>query len=302
METKDPKVARDEFAEAFWAQVSKLKEERRMSLSVLADLSGLSRSSLNYALWDKGRTYPTVKSLLGLSIAFQLPPIALIPRFDYDGPLLSFREAAMPDSRYEAHDTRKRFMTVVQRAQGKLSDVQLRSVFSHALSYFDISEEKLLEIEENSGSDTSGVKLSPADETNTIVEEITTFMMDELLKFMKENKLTKKAACKSAGISIAFFSSIASGRAPDLFHLLCVMKVIGLPLERLFAEPIPIDYNPHVIQRLIAGDLDAEKDDYISRIQNVMRFLSNDKRACIQQHIEGLTRPYRRPQKSHETY
>lgn len=54
-----------------------------------------------------------------------------------------------------------------------------------------------------------------------------------IFDYIKENGLTKKAFCKSCGISVSILYRIASGKTCKAYSLLKISKEIGVSLSNL---------------------------------------------------------------------
>lgn len=302
------KYDRSGFIRHFWSNVNKIRLDKGFSAQELATRSGLSRSILLYGLWEGGAAAPALKHLISLAYGFDFLPIQILA-YDKWKDSTDEKETEADDFKSDAFVEIKPVSSLT-KARTVLSEIQMKSVFIHALSYLGLDEEMLDSMDANESICSSDIdslseeykekerrrKEEEAKPVAQRVREYSQRIYREIEAKMEKKHLTKNRICKDLKMSYAFFYyQKDQEKSPDLFNLIRVLNYLGISMEDAFSKPL-IEIKeekktpeiPEFIKNIILMDRMIEKTDYASRTQNIMFYLTSGQRDCIKDHIVGL--------------
>lgn len=286
---------KDVYADRFWNSIRQVKEDRKLSLTGIGKLCGLSKSVLNYALWPETHAQPNLDMFFSLMIGLELDPACFIPTqeelgmadLDTGSPEEEETEGAPSEAPVWDAVGAVSAISTLQKSKGMLSQKQLKAVFVHALSYFDCSIEDL-EKEDSPGMEKASGSGRPND-VHGIVVGCVNQIQQIIMKTMEDRGMTRNAVFRMVNGARSVFNAFdGKRRIPDVLNVVEVMTCLRLPVDKVFRMVIGRAMEAMTMNLMVRNDRAIDSDDYVSRIQNVMTHMDERKKECIRNHILGM--------------
>lgn len=277
---------RNRFADEFWERVNTIKEDRGLSLSKMASLTGMQKSTLNYALWEKGHPQPTMNVMFALSSGLKINPIVLLgleSSKKESSFSVSETEENMEDNDENEELIRTKPFSLILKASKLITNKQMRAVYIHALSYLNATENDISQAFFDNMLTVESV------DPMSVANEYVKVLYNIIEATIKKQKISKNTICTAVGCSWAVFNGFKDNRLnPEVYSTLLIMEYLGIPIDKIMTNFTFFAEKQEMIKKLAKNESLFDRDDYASRAQNIIGLLSSRQQEAIKEHILAM--------------